>query len=300
MKRSVCVLAAFGIGFPALASAQIQCGDVIDQTTHLMADILACDHDPAIEVIGPATLKLNGFTISCTSTADPEEDPAGIDAGVLLVGRGAKIIGPGTVKGCHNGVVLEGEGGHTVINMTAMENDDGIEVRSPDNNLINNTTTMNEDEGFDVEDGGNRFVGNQVIDNTDKGLVINIGVGNLILRNLISGSGDDGIEIEEDGSNTKIISNIIESNGERGIELDGGDDNDIVANKVVDNGWALQDQDEPEETQGIRVQEGAENNKIIANKVFGHDEDIFDGNQDCDNNRYAANSFKYANRDCIR
>lgn len=297
MKLSVCVLGAFGIGFPAVASAQIQCGDIIDQTTRLMADILACDRDPAIEVVGPAALKLNGFTISCTSTADP---PDGIDAGVLLVGRGAKIIGPGTIKGCHNGVVLEGEGRHIVINVTAMENDDGIEVRAPDNHLINNTTTMNGDEGFDVEGGGNRFVGNWVIDNVDKGLVVNIGVGNLILRNFISGSGDDGIEIEEDGSKTKIIANIIEGNGERGIELDGGDSNKILANKITDNGWALQDQNEPENTQGIRVRDGAENNEIIANKVFGHDDDIFDGNQNCDNNRYAANSFKYANQDCIR
>jgi parallel beta-helix repeat protein len=297
MKLSVCVLAAFGLGFPAVASAQIQCGDMVDQTTRLMTDILECDRDPAIEVVGPAVLKLNGFTISCTSTADP---PEGIDAGVLLVGRGARIIGPGTIRGCHNGVVLEGEGKHIVINVTAMENDDGIEVRSPDNHLIHNTTTLNLDEGFDVENGGNRFVGNRVIDNVDKGLVVNIGVGNRILRNVISGSGDDGIEIEEDGSETKIIANIIKENGERGIELDGGDGNKILANKVTDNGWALQDQDEPEETQGIRVQEGAENNQIIANKVVGHDDDIFDGNHNCDNNRYVANRFKYANQDCIR
>lgn len=294
MRRLVYVLAALGMSVPVIAWAQVMCGDTVTQSTDLTSDILGCGIDPAVEVVGPAVLRMNGFSISCTSTADP---PAGIDAGVLLTGRGAKLLGPGTITNCHNGVVLEGAGKHVVTDVTAEANDDGIEVRSPDSKLINNIVTLNGDEGFDVEAGGNKFIGNQIIDNVDKGLVINTGVGNHIIQNIISGSGDDGIEIEEDGSETLIVGNDVNNNGERGIELDESDGNMIRNNDVTDNGIVLA----PGDAQGIRVRSGAENNQIVNNRVFGHDTDIEDENFDCDNNRYMANRFGSADPStCIR
>jgi parallel beta-helix repeat protein len=292
MRLSVYVMAAFGFGVPAVATAQVMCGDQIEESTELTDDILNCDQDPAVTVVGPAVLMMRGFTISCSSTADPEDEPPGIDAGVKLVERGAKLLGPGTVRHCHNGIVLgdaeDPGGGHTVIGVTVTENEDGIEIRSPDNHVGNNIVIKNVDEGIDIEGGRNVIIGNRVIRNLDKGVVVNSGddhFRNQILDNTITHNGDDGIELEDTADETLILGNTSRKNAERGIDLE-SDANLVLSNKIINN-----------TDEGIRVQVDledeifSENNQIIENRVLGHDVDILDKNPNCDSNEYVENTF---------
>lgn len=309
MRRSVWMLAALGAGFPAMASAQVMCGSVVDETTELTEDIRDCDQDPAVTVVGPAVLMMNGQLISCSSTADPPPDGDGIDAGVKLIGRGAKLLGPGTIRHCHNGVVVGGEddpdGGHVVIGVTVRGNEDGIEIRSPDNYVGQNDIINNLDDGIDIEGGRNTIIGNRVINSDDKGIAVNAGNGhirNQILDNTITGNADDAIELEDTADETLVINNKINGNQGHGIDLE-GDSNTVISNRIGGNkeegirAHVVDDPDPGEEPFS------AENNQIINNRVHGNTPiDILDQNDfPCDGNEYIDNVFGSADpSSCIQ
>lgn len=307
MRRSVFMLAALGAGFPAIASAQVNCGDEITAPTKLTGDILDCGAFPAVKVVGPAVLRMNGFTISCQTTDDPEVEPPMIDAGVGLAGTNAKLFGPGTVENCHNGIVLDEGGNHTVRRVTVTANGDGIEIRSHNNHVGSNTVTANLDEGLDIEGGNNTIIKNWVTENVDKGIVVNAGdenVHNKILNNIVTHNGDDGVELEHTADNTLILGNVVKNNAERGIELE-SDANVVMLNQIrnnIDEGIRTRVL-LPEDADEDEVPFNSENNRIIGNLVRGHITDILDENVDppCDGNEYIANFFRIADpSSCIQ
>ena len=80
-------------------AADIQCGDTIGagERVKLAHDIGPCSGGPAITVVGPAVLDLNGHTVAGNGDID----------GIVLEGKKARIMN-GTVIGCYNAVVVMG------------------------------------------------------------------------------------------------------------------------------------------------------------------------------------------------
>ena len=121
----------------AIAGSVVGCGAYLtgDETYVLVADVLDCGESaPAITVVGPAKLRLNGHTVSCELALDDEGIPVPKEGtiGVRLEGTGASLIGGARppfgiygVFGCEQGVLLNGEGDHLVQGVTVTKSSSG-------------------------------------------------------------------------------------------------------------------------------------------------------------------------------
>jgi hypothetical protein len=107
-------------------AADIQCGDTIGpgERVKLTQDIGPCTEGPAITVVGPAVLNLNGHTVAGNGDID----------GIVLEGQKASVMN-GTVIGCYNAVVVMGEGRHKIKRINAEDNIDQAFVVYSDNNI---------------------------------------------------------------------------------------------------------------------------------------------------------------------
>jgi parallel beta-helix repeat protein len=163
------MLGAALVGFiPARAEAgQIGCGAVLtgNNVYTLTADVLDCaGPGPAITVDGPATLRLNGYTVSCQHRIELEQDPDQPDRpfphtvtttpgsiGIALTGHKATLLGGGhytesaneepenRVLGCDNNVVVEGRGRHLVSGVHSIQSGETAFLVSSDmNGLVGN------------------------------------------------------------------------------------------------------------------------------------------------------------------
>ena len=73
------------LGWPSFAYA-IACGDTLGPGgSEALDGSLACDISPALTIVGPFTLNLHGFTISCVA------DNAGVGVGIDLTGVRAQV-----------------------------------------------------------------------------------------------------------------------------------------------------------------------------------------------------------------
>ena len=95
-----------------------------------------------------------------------------------------------------------------------------------------------------------------------------------------------GISIIGGGENT-IVNNLV-TNNEVGIDLAFADLNKIYANTATSN-----------TLMGISLIRATQN-EIHGNTALGNAEDMFDGEPNCDDNRWRGNRFDTANQSCIQ
>jgi parallel beta-helix repeat protein len=234
------------------ARLTIGCGSVLsgDETYVLTGDVADCPGGgPAITVVGPATLKLNGWSVSCfhTISLDYSEDlvnptPSTEDVtpgsiGVLLTGEGAELLGGGSytkgknetpqnrVMGCERNVVVAGDGKHEVNGVHAVQSIlAGFVVESDWNELTGNVVRQNFREEVPGDDP------NPVICR-GTGYVIE-GNHNEIYKNVAADCEENGFQI--DGDENRVEDNTARDNEEYGFGIDGAE-NRIHANTAAKN-----------------------------------------------------------------
>jgi parallel beta-helix repeat protein len=296
----ILILAGIVVSFEGYGSAAyaIDCGDTIypGEKVKLNGD-LNCNTDPAIKIIGPATLDMKDHTIY------GQEEIVGIK----VEGEGAKVMN-GTVTGCDQGVVIAGEGGHQILKVAAQENyGDGFLVRSDNNQFIDSTAESNEDAGFRVYGDGNRFVNNAAVNNNDEGFDIN-GDQNELTNNTADGNRSDAIEI--DGNYNRLINNTASNDQDEGIVLDGN--NNVVHNNTAlsnsgdgieidgNNNTVTSSKSERNGKKGIHVFRRNKDNAVSKNTAINNsDYDMFDENIGCIDNTFSKNKFNTSNLSCI-
>ena len=233
----MCVLAA-----RLEARTSVACGVTLrgDHTYVLTDDIGPCTGPaPAITVEGPATLKLNGWTVSCEHEIVVEEgNPIALgiqgSVGIALTGKGATLLGAGSytagrnpipenrVMGCDHNVVVEEEGDHEVNGVTSVVAlSAAFLVTSDENQLIGNVIKQYFFDGPNaspVKSGGTGFT----IEG-DK---------NVLYRNVAADSLEHGFQIA--GNENRAEDNIARDNEEYGFVVD-GDENRVRSNSSAKN-----------------------------------------------------------------
>jgi hypothetical protein len=222
-KQLIRVLVALGFtGGVALAANAVNCGDAIgpNKTVTLTAD-LTCSTNPALTVIGPATLNMNGHTVSCI-----QPDTIGLD-GIVLEGEGA-VLKNGEVKDCANsGVSLRGVGRHKVTQVSFrvgggvgfIGNGVGFDVQSDANQCVHCMATNPHTWGFYLFPGSddNTFLFSQAIGSGFEG-------------NAGGGFGVDG------GNRNRFISCIATGNLADGFAVFAGQENSFILSSATGNG----------------------------------------------------------------
>jgi parallel beta-helix repeat protein len=234
------------------AANGIGCGSVLtgDETYVLTGDVADCPGGgPAITVVGPATLKLNGWTVSCFHTIglDDSEDPvnptpstedvAAGSVGVLLTGEGAELLGAGSyakgknqnpenrVMGCERNVVLAGDGKHEVNGVHSVQSTVAAFVVESDwNELTGNVVRQNFREEVPGDDPQPVICGGT-------GYVVE-GDHNEIFKNVAADCEENGFQI--DGNENRVEDNTARDNEEYGFGIDGAE-NRIHANVAAKN-----------------------------------------------------------------
>jgi parallel beta-helix repeat protein len=194
----------------------------------LEADLGPCDPGAPALTVKSATLRLDGFTVSCAPSSAPT-------TGISLVGTGAWLT-LGTVSGCGNGVVLGGAGGHTVSGVMARGNStgDGFRVapKSDGNALIANRALLNVN-GFSVHGKNNALSWNFADANSANGFVVRpAGTKNRLNQNVSDFNGDDGFDVE--GVDNLLAGNTARSNVGDGFDV-AGRRNLLVGNTASGN-----------------------------------------------------------------
>lgn len=222
------------------ARTTVACGMTLsgDQTYTLTEDIGPCTGPgPAITVEGPATLRLNGWTVSCAYQIDlvfEEGDPQGFpiafsmpesegSIGIALTGTKATLQGAGrstagrnptpenAVIGCDRNVVVEGEGNHEVTGVTSFAAlSAAFVVTSSENELTGNVVqqyvfNLDDPDARPLKSGGTGFT----ID----------GDRNILYRNIAADSREHGFQIA--GNENRLEDNSARDNDEFGFVVDG-------------------------------------------------------------------------------
>jgi parallel beta-helix repeat protein len=202
-----------------------------DETYILVGDIQDCEAIPAVTVVGPAKLQLNGFSISCAEA----EDSVGIlveghDGDVLGTGRSTARPNANTVTGCVRGVVVSGDGKHRVQGVTVTKSTAGaFVVESDENKIVSNLVRQSR-----IWSGPNPVPPPVAI--VGSGFVVE-GNNNLLVANSAA-----DVEAEEDtdaGFNIQGNENVLEGNISKDNEaygfFVGGEGNVLDANTALKN-----------------------------------------------------------------
>lgn len=184
----------------------------------LIGDLNCNGEDPAITIIGPAKLNLNGYTLSGN---EPDTGSEYENVCIEIKGEGARVWN-GTVENCKEGIDIKSESVRNRITRVKSCNNDrrGFRIRGDKNLLFNCSATNNGRKGFSIEGNedddekanDNLLVGCLASNNGHQGFIIEIGDGNKISHSKAYANCRDGIEIDG-GSDNRIINNIVEDNG---------------------------------------------------------------------------------------
>jgi parallel beta-helix repeat protein len=295
----IATLGSFSIAQPASASDLWVGGCHLyltgDLTYVISEDVLNCDESaPAITLVGPAKLRLNGHTVSCQLATDESGAPVPSEGtiGIRLEGKGAVLVGGGkppspkngspenVVTGCERGVVLNGEGDHRVQGVTVTQSADGaFVVESDENTLIgnivrqvlawSNSETL-EGSGFLISGDKNELLGNVASDNDsddEAGFTVE-GNENHLEDNISKDNVGYGYLVS--GDQNALHDNVALKNEQHGFFVAGeGNGNVLNDNKSLENG------DEPAEevaASGFHVAGSGnklEDNLAIRNGIYG-------------------------------
>lgn len=275
----------------------VKCGSVVgpNETGVLLQDITCPGDNPAIKVVGPATLNLFSHTVDC------QDVTAGV-VGIHVEGERATVRN-GTVTGCHDGVVIGGAGNHRIVRLNSIKNDnDGFDnlPGSDGNTFISNlaqgnlssTNPSSTDDGFQIIVSRNHKFYFNISQDNGQGWDVQ-GTGHLFSGNVAQENLTEGFEFRVD--NNRLTNNIASSNGESGFKLVSSDENILNRNIATNNGES-----------GIEIFFGSENNSIKKNVALGNATknggfDLRDRTPNCDNNKWIRNKFGTADpADCIR
>lgn len=295
---AICSVDAGAHDWPPDEPEDIVCGQTVTPgqgnvvTLHNDIDCSQSTLGVALQLDGPGTLDMNGFSIICTS------NPNTFMIGLNMAGRRARATN-GTVTNCTVGVSLGDLGRHRVENMaidrsleqaisisvsrnrildttitgvgspagegTGIIVMPGIGERATNGNIIRNVAVSSADQAVLMEGNRNVLINSTLSNNRVDGVTMN-GNRNLVWNNEVSNIADgDGISLT-DGQNNVIARNTVTGNGLDGITILGGTSTWIVGNTATDN-----------------------NQLDSMDPFFGYD--LSDGNQDCDANVWRFNTF---------
>jgi parallel beta-helix repeat protein len=302
----------------APAAAQVRCGDVIgpNETVVLQGSVDNCGPGPAaVTVIGPATLDLNGFSVSCLPSGSETAD------GIVLVGKRVTLRN-GTVQLCSTGVRVLGDGSHRIERVTAATSDgredDGFRIESDSNRLIENVALQNGNIGFVIFGNRNRLTDNRAFFNAGVGFAIFFTSRNTLRGNLASGNSADGFRLSAGSRNSlventavdnevginasdevglRLTANVARGNREDGIEFLFGSESRLLQNRVEDNA-----------EHGIVVGGSAQilvsRNTSLNNDRGDNENPRFDlvdiGQPNCGTNRWRGNVFVTSSPSCVQ
>jgi parallel beta-helix repeat protein len=318
------VLAVLDTGTP-LVHAEVSCGDVIgpNQVVSLTRDLGPCPAGPAaLTVVGPATLDLNGFAVTCVPAR------SGRPTGIVAVGRRATVRN-GSVQGCGTGVEVLGEGAHRIEGVTAALTDDGgggdgFVVESDGNRLLGNAAVQNGGNGFRVVVADrNRLTGNVAFFNDRAGFEVQIGVGNVLQDNRASDNAIMGFHIDagpfSPGGGRNTVKRNTSTGNQTGFYVDGEDGSRLTGNTARTNrtdGIFLIFADRVK-LAGNTSQDNGESGIVVAasddtvvsrNTALNNDRapdtvqsfDLLETLTGCGTNRWRGNVFVTSNEPCIR
>lgn len=273
---SISILASLGFFSAPTIWAAPACGDIITTNTTLDADVGPCATDPALTVEGPATLDLNGFTVSCSTTST---------FGIVLTEKSAKLLN-GVVRNCNFGVILAGVGSHRVEQVLSTDNSNTgfyVDSGSDKNELDGNAATGNGGVGFGIAGANAKLINNTSTGNEVGFFNFNTNDGQL-QHNTAAANNEWGFGL--DGNGIKVDKNVAQQNGGEGFAI-GGSNSTVTSNQAFDNG-----------REGIN--NFAIDSKFLKNTALGNgSDDIVEENADCDNNQWKNNVFGSANRACV-
>lgn len=322
------LVSSAGIG--ATASSSVDCGDTLGPGgRYVLTEDLVCSGlaEPAITVVGPAELDLNGHTVAANPANAPEfgirlegtfarllngtvtgfarQDVLPDSGNVIVGGNGRHTITGITTIGLRGVVntdeagiqVLVGSDGNRIVDNIAQDADDqGIWVQSDDNFLANNTARNNGQEGFEDDGARNTWMFNTAAYQGEEGFGGSRATDSRFLFNESFRNDNEGMEFLDGSSGNLIALNSITLNdqdvtreaGNAGIDVR-GTDNSIVGNRVTGNAG-----------DGILLSETASGNTVSANlaRDNGDGSTYFDYNDlssggPCGDDTFAGNLFVF-------
>lgn len=317
---------ALVVGGAMPAAAQVACGDVVgpNEEVVLTGDLVCDGVGEAIQVVGPAVLDLNGFTVRCEEQNGDGRIPF---VGIRIDGAGATVRNGG-IAGCGAGIEVTGNGRHAISLIVLRSNTEvGMLVRSDGNRIVDIGAFFNGGTGYNVLGSKNLLLGNAATGNGQVGF--RVGGGNTLRRNIATNHeaqgflvGGERVQVLENraiqndtgftllGGRHRLVENEAENNG-TGFDLDGitqrnrlvrnvasrNDFNGVIvfgnSNKLVEtiaehNGQV-----------GILLFE-TERNVVTRSETRGNGVfDLSTSGSGCGTNRWRRNEFESANLECI-
>ena len=197
---------------PAPVAAEVNCGQIIEQSTRLTNDLVDCGGYGLIVGAPGITVDLDGHVI----------DGLGLDAGILNNdGHDDVTITNGLVAQFLYGVQLNPGTARNVIHNMRVEGNEEAGIALSD-----------ADQGAD----GNTIRDNSIVAN-EIGIALYTGTRNaLIVDNTLAANQGEGGILLEFSSKNRIERNQIGNTGGHGIFILGGDENVVVENRLKDNG----------------------------------------------------------------
>ena len=286
---AVLCLTVAGIAVPA--EAAFTCGGTVGPggTLVMTADITGCASSPALTLVGPVTVDMNGHTVGCSSGTGIGIEQDGTSA-ILKNG----VVGPS----CGIAVVVSGSGRHQVLNVLTRGNTRGFQVRSDGNHLLNDSSRDAGGLGFELDGSANAVKASAAVGN-DTGFLVATGTKNTLTGNTASQSVNNGFDVlggtQHDlsmntaissglagfsigGSQSKLFNNTAASNATEGL-LVGATGNIVKGNRAYANA-----------SEGIHIT--GSGGTITKNVALGNGTvDLEDNNATCDSNTWTHDIF---------
>ena len=226
---------AIALAVATSPASAVKCGDKITKKTVLTAD-LSCGYrngSPALEMVGPATLDLNGHTVLCTQSSADGSIRQVYD-GISVRGKGVTIKN-GKITKCERGIAGFELDGALIKDIIATGSGDyGIYVEG-NNSRIQNVTAKDSyyeyyGDGIFVSGSNNRLLHVTVTNITDYSIIVN-GDNNQVKDSYVARSELTGILLS--GNNNAIISNSVQNIGYSCIGTYGRDVGNVFRNNTV-------------------------------------------------------------------
>ena len=117
-----------------------------------------------------------------------------------------------------------------------------------------------------------------------------VGVSDSHVEQVSSTANRRGLYLFNSTTDTHVNNNVFSMNVFEGVIVDMSSDNHMNNNETISNG-----------TYGIDVATGSTGNHVNGNTALGNGLfDLFDGNTNCDNNKWNGNTFVSRNQTCIQ
>jgi parallel beta-helix repeat protein len=240
---------------PAQAG-DVHCGQVLEASTTLDSDLLACPGDGLIIGAHGVTIDLNGHSLVGTGAGAGIRND-GFDGVTVKNGAVEKFLygvqlNPGSVGNVVDAlalttnksaaVQLDGAAQNQVRNSRLeFQANDGIVIAggSTVNVILGNTIGHSADRGILVQgSSGNVFESNRVTSSGDRGIALEGSSGNRLVANTVSENGDAGIGIVLGSNSNLVLGNTVSLNQDAAVLVTGSHDNRVELNTVTQNGDA--------------------------------------------------------------